>query len=480
MTQQRINLFMETEPFRNAGGVVNGLILEDLRRQGHEVTGHFRHRLDGNDISMPLATADRLRHILAQPPADLAIFCDQGLLIHPPGPRVARRSAVVFHGLVGGQSLWLGNPAVDLYCATSAYLREVLISLLTLPDVRRRVCLDPSGFDKVVDFRAGLPCVASPTGDARMEGASIPVEVQEALDAGDVLGHALQPRKPDWYAVLSILVHLHLRSREENGPRYRLIVDAEDFAFIDYSFTHGFPFDVSGARSMLDGMGLKLTDLLLPIRRLSQAELFRLFELTKFGLSFNIYPEPFGFYPLESVFRGCPVYTNGIGNNRFSLPPGHGIRVFDNVDMAFGDPFSFREVADTIVDDLRSRERVTRECAQGREFIARNFDRDSFTRTWRKALAHLDAPRPRPQPFESLLVKQGPTVRRLEEPTGRVVSDFRHQTLEPRALAILKASLGRPMGQVLEDMNEADQALLQGLFSQGVLTLRPEGHLSGL
>ncbi|RKG52250.1 glycosyltransferase family 1 protein [Corallococcus sp. AB011P] len=480
MTQQRVNLFTESEPFKTAGGVINGLILEDLKEQGHEVNTHFKHRLGPADTPMPVATADRLRRILAEPPADLAIYCDMGLWIHPPSPRIARRSVVLFHGLVGGQSLWLGNPAVDLYTAYSPYMREALISLLTLPDVRRRTCLDPSGFDKVVDFHAGLPCVASATGDSRMQGAQLPPQVQEALDAGDVLGHALQPRKPDWYAVLNILLHLNLQSREANGPRYRLIVDAEDFALIDYSYTHGFPFDVSSARSMLDAMGFKISDLLIPVRFLNQAALFRLFELAKFGLSFNIYPEPFGFYPLESVYQGCPVYTNGIGNNRFSVPPGHGIRVFDNVDMAFGDPFSFQEVANAILEDVRSRERVTQECARGRDFITRNFDRASFTRTWRKALEHLDAPRPAPRPFESLVVKQSPMVRRLEEETGRVVSDFERQTLEPRELAILKASLDRAMGQVLSDMNEADQALLQGLFSRGVLTLRPEGHVSGL
>ncbi|NBD11330.1 MULTISPECIES: glycosyltransferase [Corallococcus] len=480
MTQQRVKLFVESEPFRTASGVINGLIQEDLRQQGHEVNAHFKHRPGGPDTPMPVATADRLRRIQAEPPADLAIFCDHGLWIHPPGPAIARRSAVIFHGLVGGQSLWLGNPAVDLYCAYSGYMREVLISLLTMPDVRRRTCLDPSGFDKVVDFHAGLPCVASATGDSRMQGAQIPERVQQALDAGDVLGHALQPRKPDWYAVLNILVHLNLQSREANGPRYRLIVDAEDFALIDYSYTHGFPFDVSAARSMLDAMGFTLADLLIPVRFLNQAALFRLFELTKFGLSFNVYPEPFGFYPMESVYQGCPVYTNGIGNNRFGLPPGHGVRVFDNVDMAFGDPFSFQEVANAILEDVRSRDRVTQECARGREFITRHFDRDSFTRTWRECLARLDAPKPEPRPFESLHVKQSPMVRKVDEDTGRVVSDFERLTLEPRELALLKAAVDRPMGDVLRDMGEADQDLLQGLFSRGVLTLRPEGYSAQL
>ena len=52
------------------------------------------------------------------------------------------------------------------------------------------------------------------------------------------------------------------------------------------------------------------------------------------GLAYNTFPEPFGFYVLESVHNGTPVYTNGAGNNRFLLPPGHGIVVQETGEMA--------------------------------------------------------------------------------------------------------------------------------------------------
>ncbi|MCY1022992.1 glycosyltransferase [Pyxidicoccus sp. MSG2] len=480
MKLQRVNMFVESEPFRTASGVINGLIQEELKQLGAEVTPFYKHRLGRADMLMPVATAARAVQLQGRPPADLAVYCDQGLWIRPPGPAVAKQSMVVFHGLIGGQNLWLDNPAVNQYCAYSRYMREALVSLLTMPDVRQRKCLDPQGFYKVSDFAAGLPCVADIKGDDRMLGSELPEQIVRSAEAGDVLGHALQPRKPDWYAVLNILVHLNLQSREAGGPRYRLVVDAEDFALIDYSFGHGFPMDMTGPRSLLDALGMTVGDLLIPVRFLSQPALFQFFKLAKFGLSYNVYPEPFGFYPLESVFYGCPVYTNGIGNNRFNMPPGHGVRVIESVDMAFGDPSAFQEVARAIIEGVRSPEGVTRDCARGREYILRHWSREDFSRTWRACLARLEAPLPVAEPFESLRVLRSPIVRQVEEETGRVVSDFERLTLEPREVGMMREALGQPMGEVLRGLDEASTDLLQGLFSRGVLTLRPQGYDMGL
>lgn len=480
MTLQRVTMFTESEPFRTASGVITGLIQEELKSLGMDVTPYYKHRLGRADMLMPVATADRTRQLKGLVPADLAVYCDQGLWIRSPGPAVAEKTMVVFNGLIGGQSIWLDNPAITQYCAYSRYMREALVSLLTMPDVRRRTCLDPQGFYKVSDFAAGLPCVANHRGDDRMLGAELPEQIVRAAEAGDVLGHALQPRKPDWYAVLNILVHLNLMSREEGGPRYRLVVDAEDFALIDYSFGHGFPLDMTGPRSLLDALGMKVEDLLIPVRFLSQQALFQFFKLTKFGLSYNVYPEPFGFYPLESVFYGCPVYTNGIGNNRFNVPPGHGVRVIESVDMAFGDPSAFQEVAKAIIEDVRSRDAITKDCARGREYVLNHFRREDFSRTWRACMARLEQPLPEPEPFESLHVLRSPLVRQLEEETGRVVSDFERLTLEPREVGMLREAMGRPVGEVLRGLRDADVDLLQGLFSRGVLTLRPKNYDVGL
>ncbi|SEN19016.1 hypothetical protein SAMN05444354_13328 [Stigmatella aurantiaca] len=480
MTLQRVNMFVESEPGRTASGVINGLIQEELKSLGMDVTSYYKHHLGRSDMLMPVATTARTVQLKGTPPADLAVYCDQGLWIRSPGPAIAKKTMVVFHGLIGGQSLWLDNPAVNQYCTYSRYMREVLVSLLTMPDVRRRDCLDPQGFYKVSNFAAGLPCVANSNGDARMLGSELPEQIVRSVEAGDVLGHALQPRKPDWYAVLNILVHLNLMSREEGGPRYRLVVDAEDFALIDYSFSHGFPFDMAGPRSLLDALGMTVGELLIPVRFLNQAALFQFFKLMKFGLSYNIYPEPFGFYPLESIFYGCPVYTNGIGNNRFNLPPGHGMRVIESVDMAFGDPAAFQEVAKTIIQDVRSRDTVTQECARGREYVQGHFRREDFSRTWQACLARISQPLPEAEPFESLHVQRSPMVRQIDEETGRVVSDFERLTLEPRELGIVREAVGRPMGEVLNGLRDADVDLLQGLFSRAVLTLRPKDYDMGL
>lgn len=97
-------------------------------------------------------------------------------------------------------------------------------------------------------------------------------------------------------------------------------------------------------------------------------------------------PEPFGFYVLESVHQGCPVYTNGVGNNRFLLPPEHGINVYETFDMvedARGqrNPGAWRGVAERVIRDLKQEEIVLGQCKHGRRVIEAmwslaNFDND--------------------------------------------------------------------------------------------------------
>jgi glycosyltransferase involved in cell wall biosynthesis len=473
MTKQRVSMFLEKEPFGTASGMINAMWQEQLTGLGYDINAHYRQYHGRHDMLMPMANADRLRRVLGEPPADLAVYCDLGVSIRPPGPEIARKSVVIYNGLIGAQGTWLANPKIDMYCAYSPYMKDILTSLLTVPDWRRRQCLDPSAFNRVAYFVPALPVVERPVGDERMQGGDLPEELRRAIDDGHIIGHAIQPRKPDWFATFNILLQLNMLARENGTKPFRLVVDQEDFALIDYSLANGFPLDVAGPKSMLDMLGFTIRDLLIPVRFLSQPALFKLLKQAKFGLSYNIYPEPYGFYVLESVYAGCPVYTNGIGNNRHNLPPGHGIEVIETVDMAFGDLSAFGDVARRIYADVQAPEAKAEECRRGREYIARTYNREASSRTIRAIIERVQGETPAAVPFELLEIQRSPMVRLMDEQTGQVVSDFQHVTLEPQELGLYREVLGRNAGDVAREVTGGALDLLQGLFSRGVLSLRP-------
>ena len=363
-------LLLEAEPYQSAAGAINAMAEEELKALGYGTTRHNHHRVNARDAALPLGTAERLLRLRAGPPADLALYCDMGLWMHAPDRAVARRTLVYFHGLHGAPSTWLGNPGIDLYAASSPYMHEVISSLLLLPDWRRRACLDPRGPRALRTFVPALPSLEAPDGEPRLRGAALPPLVLEALERGDVLGHAVQPGKADWLAVCTTLLQLNGLARQRgDARRFRLVVAALDYSTIQHALEYGYPMDATPLRRALDAFGLTLGDLLIPVAHLGQPELFKLFRAARFGLCFNVYPEPFGLYVLESVLNGCPVYTTGAGNNRHALPPDHGITVLANAAMSRGEPDAFGPVAARIHDDLARPDAVAAACQRGRSYL---------------------------------------------------------------------------------------------------------------
>lgn len=475
MTMTRsATLIMEAEPYANASGYINALLAEELSRLGYTHEAHYRqHPVPGNVVT-PLATADRLRRMRAAPKADLAVYCDRALALRLPTREQARRTVVLFHGLMGAPSTWLESPVIDRYWVLSPYMEHALTSLLALPDWSRRQCLHPRAFQSVSLLTPPLPCVDQAHGHPELKGAPLPAHLREALESGDVIGHAVQPGKPDWSAVTAILLNLNALALEHGQRRrIRLVIEAEDFALVQHAFARG-DASAEAARMGLEALGLTLEDVLIPVEKLSQPALFQLFRSARFGLAYNGFPEPFGFYVLESVFNGCPVYTNGIGNNRFALPPGHGIHVHESVGMSWGDVGAYAEVASRIFADLDAPELQSAACLRGREHLLRTFTRAAFARSVETCLQQLEGPTPEPVPFEALEIALGPLVRCLDE-EGRVVSDFEHVALEPGELQLLREVRGRHVGDLPTDTAPLISDMLQGLFSRGVLTLRPPG-----
>jgi hypothetical protein len=462
-------LLLEAEPFHSAAGAINAWVEEELKGLGFHTERHNHARTSARDAAMPLGNARRLLHLRGQPTADLAVYCDMGLGIHAPDPKLARRTLVYFHGLHGAPTTWLGNPLIDRYMALSPYVQDVLEALLATPDWSQRQCLEPRG-PRVVDYVVpSLPCLEAPAGETRMPGGELPPEVQQALERGEVLGHAVQPGKADWVAVCSILLNLHALAREHGRPPFRLVVAAQDFDTLQHALRYGHPADASALGAAMSAFGVRLEDLLLPVAHLSQPALFRLFKSARFGLCYNVYPEPFGLYVLESVLNGCPIYTNGAGNNRHALPPGHGINVLETPDMAFGNPGAYAEVAARIFQDVSTPGTHEQACQRGAELVRRTFTREAFSESFRACLSRMEE-QVAPVPFDERVVRLSPMVRRMDESTGQVASDYIHTVLSPDELRVMHEALGQP-ARALGHEGEAGLALLQGLFDKGVLTL---------
>jgi hypothetical protein len=465
MTARDVKIFFHHAPRTPNGGAphfANALLEDAFRDLGWSLDAHYAdEQISWPDLFFPLREMRRISGIDAAP-ADLAFYCDGGALLRPPSRRIARRSAVFFHGVGRGAAVWAANPEVDLYIANSTYLQRVLRSMMSLPDWRRRRCLDPRVFHNIARLRLALPCVESPEGDPAVgagRNPELPDRVRAAIEEGGLLGHAVQPGKPDLVAQTEILVALNslaptparLLVGERDVPRYLEAVRP-------------------AARETLARLGLKAEDLFLGVPPLPQTTLFKLFEACDFGLSYNVVPESFGFYVLESVFHLCPVYTNGCGNMR-SMPERHGVEVCETVEMAFGERSGFETVAARILHDAGpGHEETERRCRLGRDLIARTHNRETMRRDLANCLERLEEDDRAEPAFDELVFGVGPGVRLWNRESGRVVSDLRNVQLTPEENDLAGSLIGCRAGET-HGFPEDRLDTLDRLFTAGVLAL---------
>jgi hypothetical protein len=456
-------------PYQGSVGFVNDAILPILQRHGwHANLFRPPAREGAEEAMLPFAlAASHARHD-GRGIVDVALHDAAGTAIRTPGRHWARRHAVLYHGLAYGTGAWMTNPDIDLHCANSPYLARVLRALLAFPDWSRRRCLNSRVFGAVTDIRLPVPCIAEPDGDAGFAyGADLPPPLLGLFDSDLILGHALQPGKQDWIATLSILYVLNGLARSHRTPRIKLLVSEASLG--------------PDNRRMLDALlaqsGSRCDDFFVPVPHLKQRALFRLMRACRFGLSYNKFPEPFGFYVLESVHNGCPVYTNGAGNNRFLLPPEHGITVLETAAMsgtASGPPGpdAYRVVAETIHSDLIRADEVRARCRRGALLIDRTWSLAAFEQSLVSALESLEqSPVPEPE-FDALEIALSPLVRSLDLESGRSLNDYASGQLEPASVAAVR----RLLGQRCADVDGAEMERLEalhGLFGRGILTLLP-------
>lgn len=444
---------------------VNGLVSPLLRKAGwmpRSIQLPPDNRTE--EATLPFGLASIHAFELMRGPADMALYDDAGAAIRTPSRRWARRNVVLYHGLAYGAGAWMANPDIDLHCANSPYLARVLRALLALPDWRGRRCLDERAFDNVTDIALPLPCLAGHSHAAFAEGADIPAAAARLLDGQTVVGHALQGRKHDVMATLSILYWMNDIARQRGTPPVKLLLSA---ASLDGDRRRAID-------AMLAPSGYRCDDFFVLVPHLRQAALFELMRACRFGLAYNRFPEPFGFHILESVFNGCPVYTNGIGNNRHVLPPDHGIVVDENFEMACEvvDAGAYRGVAERIHADLAQPAATQAMCARGAAVIREKWSNDAFARSLGDALVHAGKARETSVAFDELVVAPSPLVRHLDLSTGRCLNDYANVVLAAAEIAEVHSLLGRYCG----DLDGARMQALEesrGLFRRGILTLLP-------
>lgn len=452
-------------PWQGSVGYVNSAIAPILERRGWEVRS-FRAPDPGRgeEAMLPFGLAAAHARHGAGGAADIALYDDAGTAIRLPGRHWARKNAVLYHGLAYGAGAWLANPEIHLHCANSPYLARVLRALFAFPDWRQRRCLDPRAFGIVTDLRLPVPCVAAPDGDpALAHGSDIPPALRRLLDGDRILGHALQPRKQDWTATLAILYGLNELARTRGTPRVQLLVSD---ASLD-------PQRRRALEAMLAPAGARCDDLFIPVPQLHQRALFGVMRACRFGLAYNRFPEPFGFQVLESVHNGCPVYTNGVGNNRFLLPPGHGVLVHETAAMADASAAeAYRAVAEAIHADLARPEEVRARCRRGALLIAATWSPAAFEESLAAALDRVEQPLP-PQPaFDDLAIVLSPLVRSLDLASGRCLNDYASGVLDPAATGLVRDLLGQRCGALDGAEMERIEAG-HGLFRRGILALSP-------
>ncbi len=455
------------QPYHKSSGVINDYFRGALTRAGFQVQRFHRQRVHRDPPThvpyaerlIPLSDLALLHQIAVAPNPSITFYDGLGLDIWAPRSLSNHRNVVFLHGLRGCTGLAVANAAIDLYCCNSDYLSRVLSSFMLLPDWRRRELIDPRGSALVRSLRLPIPILEYPDGYPN-EGGDLTKVVIQALDSDAVIGHSIQRDKASPTALLCIVRALNELAKARGTAGFRLVVSTAIMPELEDLVRSHF---VDDREEMLDWF--------IPVRLLNNSALVSLMRRCRFGLCYNRVPESFGIYPLESVFVGCPIYSNGAGNNRWLLPPHHGITVYESESMAFGGLDDYNRVAQQILEDLDSGHSSV-DCDKGAAYIAMHHSRVEFEHDLNLALATLDQEITQPEvEFKDTVFDLSPLVRWWNPDSGRVISDHRNLTLDGR-LSDLVANV---CGMGPDQLGKIDCELardLDYLFHSGVLQLR--------
>ncbi|MBX9767119.1 MAG: hypothetical protein K2X47_07605, partial [Bdellovibrionales bacterium] len=327
------------------------------------------------------------------------------------------KNFLYLNGLQQSPDLYLRNPAIEHFICNSAHTAEVLEALsLNLSFAHQNDEAPTLAPISIVE--PFLPCIASKTGYDSI-GKSLEFPFQTGSKKL-ILGHSLRARKNDSLILVGIVLQM-AKLAKQNGLYLKFCVAQQD---------------MDGLTKVANSIGelalFKKTFAAMP--HLKNSELMKLFRMADFGLAYNSDWESFGFYSLESVFYGCPIFTNGSGNLRHLLPKNSGIQVRDSADFYFGTQDSrllaIKESAVKIWNDLK---KVKAQCRTGKKIIERRYSFQNFSRKLNLTL------NPRDPKKKSVRKRVGlaPWVRIFEPKTGRLVSDYQSLVLPRQFVEIV-------------------------------------------
>jgi len=233
------------------------------------------------------------------------------------------------------------------------------------------------------------------------------------------LGHALRPGKADRFATLSIMHHLNQMAIACATKPFLLMISARDRPDFEQTL-RDMPIPAETLESLL------------PVPHLTNRSLVSVMRHSKFGLCHDTFVEAFGFYPVESVYSGCPVFTNGAANLRHLLPARSGIEVQDDFAMHFG-PLderveAYRAVAERVFRVVMAGEGPAL-CERGARYIDRHYCQAAFSERVGRLLSqarrfHRSKPGRRGHDQPGRAAQVSPYLRLADWKHGRFVTDL--------------------------------------------------------
>jgi hypothetical protein len=169
----------------------------------------------------------------------------------------------------------------------------------------------------------------------------------------------------------------------------------------------------------------KIFEYLIPMPNISNRSLVWIMKNSSFGLCYDQVIEAFGFYPIESVYCGSPIFTNGPGNVRHLLPRDHGIVRNENIDMYFGPEQArvkaYESTAHAIYDSV-TKSIGKKQCINGKKYIRLHYHPGQFTKNLRLCFSKIKTKRKRK--FKTQLhISKSPYLRIADWEKGRFVTD---------------------------------------------------------
>jgi hypothetical protein len=452
-------------PFRGSGALTSKYMQQALERAGMR-TEHVcvPQRKTSPQKVIPLVEASLVANLRADRFTDLRVFRDRTLRDIGPDSLSTGRNAIFFDGLAYGPQVYLQSGRISGYCANSPYIMQTLLGMLLFPrDAELGVAVSDWNAIRPVIGHVPLvaPCLEYPDGYPSTGDRLTPAHKRMLSEKGTLIGHSLRLGKADAFSFAAIVFHLDRLCRDSGYKAARVFVDDMTYRGIE-------------AVQPLVPAQFRAERYFEPVPAIQNAELYWLIRHCQFGLCYDWFPEPFGFYPLDSVFCGVPVFTNGVGNLRFLLPRNHGINVFDPVGLQFGNPdarFAAAEsVARRILESIVSGvDRLA--CHAGAEFIRQNYCMEQFSRRIVKFVEACLDPETAPAADTSMLtLALSPLVRRWCAAEGFVISDYKPLQLSPERRDLLNAALGRRVRDLATELDRESRSAIQELYGEGVVT----------